>query len=536
MKKKNNILIIIAAAALLVIVGALGVVLITGGSGSSYEKEVKLAVKYFESADYDNAIISYEEAIRADAMSEEAYIGIARSYREKKDLRTALNWLDTGFQKTFSPKLMEMINEYQQMIENGESSLEYAVNEVLAGAAATDVYHDILILYSTYNFGSYSQYYTFAPSMGDTKKVIREIPVTLYFNSAPAADSIPEYITVSDMNYIFTGFTTGMSYERLSALGLTGLKFGMNSVLGCNAVEFDDNGCHVAVECDESGNIVKRNPKNRITVQTAAVADTTNPADSQNATESAADAEDSTNAETGKFELKGFIVNEKTDSGLGGAIIEIAKGKVKEHGKIFTEIRPNSNGDYSVMLEAGTYAVTVSCDGYISTTEEIVIKGDNAMEKHDFKLKEEKANAGMIRFELTWTSGADLDSYLDGKTASGSNVSTNFRHRNAEDANGETLAALDIDQLTSGGKETTILYDSSGEYEFFVHKFSGNVNLGETGAVVKIYLGESNTPEYTLEIPQDVDTNAWSVCKISNGKVNIINKGEDRNTSGYNRG
>lgn len=84
MKKKNNILIIIAAAALLVIVGALGVVLITGGSGSSYEKEVKLAVKYFESADYDNAIISYEEAIRADAMSEEAYIGIARSYREKK--------------------------------------------------------------------------------------------------------------------------------------------------------------------------------------------------------------------------------------------------------------------------------------------------------------------------------------------------------------------------------------------------------------------------------------------------------------------
>lgn len=534
--KKKNILIVIAAAVLLVIIGVICVVLITGGSGSKYEKEVKLAVKYFESADYDNAIISYEEALRADAMSEDAYVGIAKAYREKKDLRNALNWLNIGFEKTFSPMLSDMINEYQIMLENGESSLEYAVNEVLAGSAATDVYHDVLVLYNSYNFGSYSQYYTFSSSNADTKKIIREIPVVLYFSSAPAAESMPEYITVTDMNYIFTGFTTGMSYERLSALGLAGLKFGMNGILGCNAVEFDDNGCHVAIECDESGNIVKRNPKNRITIQNAAATGTQLPADSQETTEPAAEVESSTSAEAGTFEFKGFILDEKSDSGLGKAVIEIAKGRIKDRGKVFTEVRPNSNGDYSVMLEAGTYAMTVSCDGYISATEEIIIKGDSAMQKHDFKLKEEKSTSGMIRFELTWTSSDDLDSYIDGKTASGSKVFTNFLHRTVEDADGEIIATLDIDQRTSGGKETTVLYDSSGEYEFFVLQFDGSNNLGETGAEVKIYLGESETPEYTLEIPKDVDTNTWSVCTISNGKVNIVNKGVDKSTSGYNKG
>lgn len=535
MKKKNNILIIIAAAVLLVIIGVICAVLL-GAGGSSYEKEVKLAVKYFESADYDNAIISYEEALRADSMSEEAYMGIARSYKEKRDLKTALTWLNTGFEKTLSVKLMDMINEYQTLLENGENSLEYAINEVLTGAATADVYHDMLVLYSSYNFGSYSQYYTFSSYNGDTKKVIREMPVVLYFTSVPAADSMPEYITVTDMNYIFTGFTTGMSYERLSALGLAGLKFGMNSILGCNAVEFDDNGCHVAIECDESGNIIKRNPKNRITVQTAAVSDTQIPTDPQDTAEPVNVVEDSTISDTSTFEMKGFIVNEKTGSGLGDAKIEIAKGKIKDRGKIFTEVRPNSGGDYSVMLEAGTYAMTVSCDGYISETEEIIIKDGSAMQKHDFKLKEEKTTSGMIRFELTWTSNDDLDSYIDGKTASGSRVFTNFLHRTIEDADGTTIATLDIDQRTSGGKETTVLYDSSGEYEFFVLQFDGENNLGETGAVVKIYLGESETPEYTVEIPKDVDTNTWSVCTVSNGKVNIVNKGVHKNTSGYNKG
>lgn len=535
MKKKNNILIITAAVVLLVIIGAICAVLMTRG-GSSYEKEVRLAVKYFESADYDNAIISYEEALRADAMSEEAYIGIAKSYRGKNDLKTALAWLDTGFQKTFSPSLLDMISEYQRMLENGENSLVYAVNEVLAGAASADVYHDMLILYSAYNFGNYSQYYTFAPSTGDTKKVIREIPVTLYFSSAPNEVSIPEYITVSDMNYIFTGFTTGMSYERLSALNLTGLKFGMSGVLGCNAVEFDDNGCHVAIECDESGNIVKRTPKNRITIQNFTVEGTQIPSDSQDATEPAANVEEATNSAADTVEIKGFILDEKSGSGLGNAMIEIAKGKIKDRGKIFTEVRTNSNGDYSVMLEAGTYAVTVSCDGYISATEEIIIRSDQTMTKHDFKLKEEKSNAGMIRFELTWTGSDDLDSYIDGKTASGRKVFTNFLNRTVEDSDGETIAALDIDQRTSGGKETTVLYDTSGEYEFFVLQFDGNNNLGETGAEVKIYIGESETPEYTLKIPEDIDTNTWSVCTVSNGKVNIINKGVNKSTSGYNKG
>lgn len=498
-------------------------------------------MKYFESADYDNAIISYEEALRANSMSEEAYMGIARSYKEKRDLKTALTWLNTGFEKTLSVKLMDMINEYQSLLENGENSLEYAINEVLTAAAATDVYHDMLVLYSSYNFGSYSQYYTFSSYNGDTKKVIREIPVVLYFTSAPAAESMPEYITVTDMNYIFTGFTTGMSYERLSTLGLAGLKFGMNGILGCNAVEFDDNGCHVAIECDESGNIVKQNPKNRITVQNTAVSgnqisDSQLPADQQDTTEPENNVEDSTIADASTFELKGFVVNDGTGSGLGDAKIEIANGKIKDRGKIFTEVHSHSSGDYSVMLEAGTYAVTVSCDGYISETEEIVIKGDSAMQKYDFKLKQEKVNSGMIKFELTWTGSADLDSYIDGKTASGQKVFTNYMQWVVEDSNGETIAALDVDQLMSGGKETTVLYDSSGEYEFFVLKYSGMSKLGETGAVVKIYLGESETPEYTVEIPKDVDTNTWSVCTVSNGKVNIVNKGVHKNTSGYNKG
>ena len=158
------------------------------------------------------------------------------------------------------------------------------------------------------------------------------------------------------------------------------------------------------------------------------------------------------------------------------------------------------------------------------------------MTKHDFKLKEEKSNAGMIRFELTWTGSDDLDSYIDGKTASGRKVFTNFLNRTVEDSDGETIAALDIDQRTSGGKETTVLYDTSGEYEFFVLQFDGNNNLGETGAEVKIYIGESETPEYTLKIPEDIDTNTWSVCTVSNGKVNIINKGVNKSTSGYNKG
>ena len=83
------------------------------------------------------------------------------------------------------------------------------------------------------------------------------------------------------------------------------------------------------------------------------------------------------------------------------------------------------------------------------------------------------------------------------------------------------IAELDLDDRSGYGPETTTLYDTNGTYEFKVHRYSSDGNLSISGATVKIYTSSSSP--VVVKVPNDVDDEWWTVCKVVNGEIKDIN-------------
>lgn len=518
-KRKNRILIIALLALLLVVLCVLGILLIFGTSHSKYEQQVNTAVKYFESAEYDNAILQFEDVIRQDEDNERAYEGVAEAYAAKNDYLSAIHWLTIGVEKTKSSKLKKMLADYQTLISQGEKGYKYEINDVVAGSSGVTIYSDMLLVLNAYTYGDYSSRYTFTGASTDTVKELNELPIILNFAEAPEADVRPVSASVKTISYLFTGFVSGVSYERLEQLGLDGLMHGYNAELGCEAVEFNCLDCHIAVECDENGNITSSSPVNLITFL-----DRTNGIGTDTATEPVE--EDTTEEDTESLRtFKGVVYDGDTGKSAGAVHMSIFSGKQSAKGKLYKKLDTNSGGDFNVELPYGDYSIEITASGFIKYTEEVTVRQSDSVTIKDFHLSREGKSEGTIKIVLTWgRSPRDIDSYLVGKTGSGKNVESWFGNKTNTASDGTVISTLDIDEMRGNGKETTILYDTSGSYTFYVKNFSREAPLSSSGAVVKVYEGDSSNPTETVTIPSDLSGNIWEVLKIEDGKVTVTNK------------
>ena len=107
-KKKNNTPVIIAVVVLLIVVVAAVVIATATSPSHRSSRQIDLGNKYLEELNYEQAVASFEAAIKIDPKNEEAYEGLVDAY---------IKWAD---QKSTDGDLNAAI----ELIENAANSLE----------------------------------------------------------------------------------------------------------------------------------------------------------------------------------------------------------------------------------------------------------------------------------------------------------------------------------------------------------------------------------------------------------------------------
>lgn len=121
LKKKNTGL--IAGIAVAVVVLAIILVMVfSGGSSDSLQKQLDLGNKYMQEMDYEQAVAAYLAAIEIDERCVEAYIGAAEAYMAMGDEESAVNILALGYDITQDAQIEAMLSEIIGMDYAGDNS------------------------------------------------------------------------------------------------------------------------------------------------------------------------------------------------------------------------------------------------------------------------------------------------------------------------------------------------------------------------------------------------------------------------------
>ena len=93
--------------------------------------------------------------------------------------------------------------------------------------------------------------------------------------------------------------------------------------------------------------------------------------------------------------------------------------------------------------------------------------------------------------------------------------------------NGVCISKLDLDDTNGYGPETVTVYnDKSGDYVYYVHNYSNDIEMKEGGNImVKVYLGNSFAPAYVFSMP-NCPGRIWTVFKYnsSTGRISVVNE------------
>ncbi|MDY4078983.1 MAG: carboxypeptidase regulatory-like domain-containing protein, partial [Clostridium sp.] len=244
------------------------------------------------------------------------------------------------------------------------------------------------------------------------------------------------------------------------------------------------------------------------------------------------------NASVANGTASGTIYDVLTGNGVKGLTLKIRSGIGNTTGNVLKTIKTGEDGKYSVTLPAGNYCVqiiderTISNESgrYLTNTFDIKILGNKTIGSQDGNVST-AISSQQIRIVLKWGENPkDLDSHLVGPTSSGEKFHIYFWNKRYEE-NSKKIADLDLDDTSSYGPETTTIYNPvKGKYQFYVfdysdRQFNQSSALANSGAVVQVYIGASNKPLYTFNVPQQEGT-LWKVFEYDSvtKKITPINK------------
>jgi hypothetical protein len=139
---------------------------------------------------------------------------------------------------------------------------------------------------------------------------------------------------------------------------------------------------------------------------------------------------------------------------------------------------------------------------------------------------------GQFRIVLTWgRNPSDLDSHLTGPL---SGSSSRFHVYYGDRTNGG-ICGLDVDDVTSFGPETITCPRTStsgitlppGVYRYSIHQFSGTGNIGTSGAIVRVELGDGSTHyAFPPTTGWAGDDDVWTVVELTVAEDGSITKTE----------
>lgn len=459
-----------------------------------YTQKIESGDKYLAAGDYDNAVLMYQQAIRLNDKDETGYLKLANAYNERGDIMMAIGTLETGYAKTQSSRIQDMLLLYQS----------------LGGSASTPVKDPLLniSLLNKINESSYGDYVNRNEvadvRMNGTAEAIvringisadfifrntRELP-NVIVNKTIANNAFPSEVRFDDLIGLF-GVSGPVTMAQLETMEFDTIR--MESAGDATQMRMMYLGSTIIVPCDSNGTIE---------TSTAGIVE---PSVHINAG-------GNKEKKTGGVTTQGTVEDAQSGVGIEEVMLTFYEGATLA-GDPVAEVVTDSDGNYTIDLDGGQYRVILTKEGYSELDKQIYIGAYTSEHEEDFVLS--KDSASEIRIVLEWSGGScDLDSYLKG---GGSLM--NFRNTQIT-SGGETAAVLDRDARSAPGVETTTIYDMNGSYEFFVFDYMLSGTMQSSGATVTIYApGES--PQ-TVSIPSDAG-NTWYVCRIEAGKVRITN-------------
>lgn len=230
---------------------------------------------------------------------------------------------------------------------------------------------------------------------------------------------------------------------------------------------------------------------------------------------------------SGMGKATGMIRDAVTYSGKQGVKLLLRKGINNIYSEVVQTITTDKYGKYTTEdLPAGNYCVQIQGSGMITTYFNIKILGGEHIEEQDGVISQ-TIDPDQIRVVLTWgISPRDLDSYMLCSLSNGGGKGQVCWYNRKFKKKNEVICALDHDDVRSFGPETITLYQpKTGEYSYYVRNYSEEAEMGEYGATVRIYMGNSMFPAYSFHMPKEKGA-CWEVFSLNSATNRIQFKNE----------
>jgi len=231
---------------------------------------------------------------------------------------------------------------------------------------------------------------------------------------------------------------------------------------------------------------------------------------------------------SGAGDVSGKIINVLDGTGVNGLIISLREGMNVRSGSIIATTTSGSNGYYSfVNLNVGHYTAEVSGDGYVTTHFTIICIGVTITADQDAGISP-IIPEGETRIVLIWgATPSDLDSHLTGPI-SGSIERAHIYYSNRGSIDSSPYVALDRDDVTSYGPETTTIYQQiGGIYRFSIHDYSNQYSansyvLSNSDAQVRVYRAGNLVANFS--VPTNQEGTLWTVFEMSGETITSVNR------------
>lgn len=516
MKQNPKKLLFVLIPLLAILVGCLALLILLpdNSSGKVYVEQISSARKFVESGEYQKAVDYYKKAIEKDKTKEEPYLELADVYNTNlNDVSSAISILEQGYENTGSDTIKQKLNSLQ-VVKSGENtdvanSSKGKSQETLA--IVNTSYTDI---FSTYNYGKYTNEFTLtSENAGEGVYTVKyaQYDAEFEYNNSGEVKTIdgntrrpfdyarPSKIKMNDLSLIFPGIANGITkddFKKMRAENITVSDYD-NTLKTC-LISFDLDHLHYELGCDKDGKVTDKNCYNAISPEPS-------------------------EGTVGEITVKGKVIDVTTGKEVEKYNIIFHKGKESKNGEAVANAE-STNGTYEIKVPSDDYTVEVKADKYNTEFFNLYVPNTTSTYDADFSISPELA-ANQVRFVLEWgASPHDLDSHLEGTcNTDGKNIPVNVYFVNKSVSyGGKTIAELDVDDQDGFGPETITLNNTSGKYEYRVHRYSSLGSLADSGATVKIYTSNSSNP-ITLAVPNDVDSEWWTVCTVENGEVKDLN-------------
>ena len=243
---------------------------------------------------------------------------------------------------------------------------------------------------------------------------------------------------------------------------------------------------------------------------------------------------------SGANTVAGVAKDATTGLGIEGVTVNVRANWNNQSGDVIATTTTDADGSYSFSLERGYYTLEFARDGFVSTF--VNVASSNAIGACEGVLSPtstSEVTSTEFRIVLTWgETPRDLDSHLVGLDDANSVFHIAYYNKVERDTDGNVIASLDVDDVSSYGPETVTIVNARTDatYYYSVKDFTDrydatSTKMSESGANVKVYQGSVLVKEYN--VPLNQAGYIWNVFKIENGNVVDINNYNADETTMY---